>query len=63
MQVEHVDDEAGVQVEPVDTHDDEVADDDTYEAGVQVEPVDTHDDEVADDDTYDDVRQHLPPVL
>jgi len=31
MQVEHVDDEAGVQVEPVDTHDDEVADDNTHD--------------------------------
>jgi hypothetical protein len=53
VQVEHVDDEEGVQVQQH-VHDD---------TGVQVEPhVDDQENEVVDNEAHDDV-QHLPPVL
>ena len=39
VQVEHVDDESGVQVEPVDDQDNDVADDDAHDVVQQTPPV------------------------
>jgi len=39
VQVEHVDDEIGVQVEPVDDQDNDVADDDAHDVVQQTPPI------------------------